>query len=111
MIKVWNTKDSKIEYVMYSIGPVGKIKWRPRYNYHIASFSGLVGDFSVNIWDVRRPYIPLNIFSEHTKNITDIKWMKDPERLLSGGKVICIEHFCFNNGVSLLTRYKCYFAG
>lgn len=106
MIKVWNTKDSKIEYVMYSIGPVGKIKWRPRYNYHIASFSGLVGDFSVNIWDVRRPYIPLNIFSEHTKNITDIKWMKDPERLLSGGKVMIIPHFYFNNDVVSLSTHS-----
>ena len=85
-IKVWNSRDSKVEHLLYSIGPVGKIKWRPRYNYHIASFS--VGpDFSVNVWDVRRPYIPLTVFAEHSKNITDIKWTRDPERLLSGGKV------------------------
>ena len=38
--------------------------------------------------DVRRPYIPLTVFVEHSKNITDIKWMnKIDDRLLSGGKV------------------------
>ena len=87
-IKVWNTSDtSKCEHLVYSIGPVGRIKWRPRYNYHLASCSGMVGDFSVSVWDVRRPYIPFAIFSEHKDVATDIKWLTDPDRLLSGGKV------------------------
>ena len=47
----------------------------------------MVGDFSVSVWDVRRPYIPFAIFSEHKDVATDIKWLTDPDRLLSGGKV------------------------
>jgi hypothetical protein len=35
--------------------------------FHIASCS-LVIDFSVNVWDVRRPYIPFASFEEH-KNV------------------------------------------
>ena len=86
-IKVWNTSEAKCEHLVYSIGPVGRIKWRPRHNYHLASCSGMVGDFTVSVWDVRRPYVPFAVFNEHKNVATDIKWLQDPERLLSGGKV------------------------
>ena len=86
-IKVWNTSEAKCEHLVYSIGPVGRIKWRPRHNYHLASCSGMVGDFTVSVWDVRRPYVPFAVFNEHKNVATDIKWLQDPDRLLSGGKV------------------------
>ena len=81
-----------MEYFVHSIGPVGKIKWRPRYNFHIASCSGLVGDFSINVWDIRRPYLPLAIFGEHRNVATDIAWLQDPDRLISAGKDNLIHH-------------------
>jgi len=95
-IKVWNTSEAKCEHLVYSIGPVGRIKWRPRHNYHLASCSGMVGDFTVSVWDVRRPYVPFAVFNEHKNVATDIKWLQDPDRLLSGGKDNLIHH-AFND--------------
>ena len=86
-IKVWNTSDLRCEHLVHSIGPVGRIKWRPRYNYHIASCSSGVADFSVSVWDVRRPFVPFGVFREHKNVATDIKWLTDSDRLISGSKV------------------------
>ena len=77
---------------MHSIGPVGRVQWRPRYNYHLASCSGLVGDFSINVWDVRRPYMPFAVFNAYKNVATDIVWLQDPDQLLSGGKDNLIHH-------------------
>lgn len=59
-----------------TIASVARIKWRPERTYHIASCSLLI-DFSVNIWDIRRPFIPFASFEEHKDVTTGInihKW-------------------------------------
>ena len=48
-----------------NIAPVARIKWRPHRKNHISSCS-LHIDFSINVWDVGRPYIPFAAFDSHT---------------------------------------------
>ena len=47
-----------------TIASVARIKWRPKRPYHIASCALLV-DCGINVWDIRRPYIPFATFNEH----------------------------------------------
>lgn len=75
-----------LEYIIHTIAVVGRVKWRPEMTYHIASCS-LVVDYSIHIWDVRRPYIPFASFNEHSNVTTDISWKgSDPHTLLSTSK-------------------------
>lgn len=87
-IKIWNMSGSKpsLEFQIQSIAVVGRIKWRPEKMYHIASCA-LVVDYSIYIWDVRRPYIPYYSFNEHTNVTTGIGFKgNDPYCLLSTSK-------------------------
>lgn len=85
-IKVWNVElRSTLEYVIHTIAVVGRIKWRPERMYHIASCA-LVVDYSIYVWDVRRPYIPYASFNEHSNVTTGIAWKADPHVLLSTSK-------------------------
>ncbi|VVC45443.1 WD40/YVTN repeat-like-containing domain,WD40-repeat-containing domain,WD40 repeat,WD40 repeat [Cinara cedri] len=83
-IKVWNVTTNKpiAEYTISTTAPVGRIKWRPYRKYHLAS-SALVLDSAINVWDVRRPYIPYASFTKHTDVATCIAWKGDPFVLLS----------------------------
>ncbi|XP_025193080.1 GATOR complex protein WDR24 isoform X2 [Melanaphis sacchari] len=82
-IKVWNvTNKPVVEYTINTIAPVGRVKWRPYRRYHLAS-SALVLDSAINVWDVRRPYIPYASFAKHTDVATCIAWKGDPFVLLS----------------------------
>ncbi|XP_026810871.1 GATOR complex protein WDR24 [Rhopalosiphum maidis] len=82
-IKVWNVTNKPIaEYTISTIAPVGRVKWRPYRRYHLAS-SALVLDSAINVWDVRRPYIPYASFAKHTDVATCIAWKGDPFVLLS----------------------------
>lgn len=86
-IKVWHigTKPS-LEYTIHTIAVVGRVKWRPEKTFHIASCA-LVVDYSVHIWDVRRPFIPYASFNEHTNVTTGIVFKSnDPNILLSTSK-------------------------
>ena len=56
-------------YSINTIASVARIKWRPQYPFHIASCAFVI-DSSINVWDIRRPYIPLAIFEEHTNVVT-----------------------------------------
>lgn len=87
LIKVWNMSGAKpsLEYTIHTIAVVGRVRWRPDRKYHIASCS-LVVDYSIYIWDVRRPYIPFNAFTEHTNVTTDIAFKGLPHVLLSTSK-------------------------
>lgn len=80
------------EYTISTIAPVGRIKWRPYRKYHLAS-SALVLDSAINVWDVRRPYIPYASFAKHTDVATCIAWKGDPFILLSTNRVI--DHLTF----------------
>lgn len=87
LIKVWNMSSAKpsLEYTINSIAVVGRVRWRPERKYHIASCS-LVVDYSIYIWDVRRPFIPYASFNEHTNVTTDICFKGVPDVLLSTSK-------------------------
>lgn len=75
-----------LEYTIHTIAVVGRVKWRPDRKYHIASCA-LVVDYSIYIWDVRRPYIPYASFNEHTNVTTGIGWKgSDPHVLISASK-------------------------
>jgi WD repeat-containing protein 24 len=87
LIKVWNMSSAKptLEYTIHTIAVVGRIRWRPERKFHIASCS-LVVDYSIYIWDVRRPFIPYASFNEHTNVTTDICFKGVPDILLSTSK-------------------------
>lgn len=76
----------QLEYTINTIASVGRVKWRPQRKYHLASVA-LVVDCSVNIWDVRRPYIPFASFNEHKDVATGIAWRGDPHMLLTTSRV------------------------
>jgi WD40 repeat protein len=87
LIKVWNMSNAKpqLEFTIYTIAVVGRVRWRPDRKFHIASCS-LVVDYSVYIWDVRRPFIPYASFNEHTNVTTDIAFTGAPDTLISTSK-------------------------
>lgn len=87
LIKVWNMSSAKpsLEYSIHTIAVVGRVKWRPERKYHIASCS-LVVDYSIYVWDVRRPFIPYFSFNEHSNVTTDICFKGVPDVLLSTSK-------------------------
>ncbi|KAL5007040.1 hypothetical protein ScPMuIL_015846 [Solemya velum] len=86
MIKVWDLQKEKVIHLVQTIASVAQIRWRPSRRFHIASCSLLV-DFSINVWDIRRPYIPFAAFEEHKDVATGIVWKKDdPHVFFSSGK-------------------------
>ncbi|KXJ67822.1 GATOR2 complex protein WDR24 [Aedes albopictus] len=95
-IKIWNTnpknsslenpKNVSLEYSIHTIAVVGRVRWRPDKMYHIASCA-LVVDYSIYIWDVRRPFIPYASFNEHSNVTTGIAFKgNDSHILLSTSK-------------------------
>ncbi|OWF39356.1 WD repeat-containing protein 24 [Mizuhopecten yessoensis] len=85
-IKVWDLQRNKLLYTIHTVASVMRIRWRPQRRYHIASSSLLV-DFSINIWNIQRPYIPFASFEEHKDVTTDIVWKKeDPHMFYSCSK-------------------------
>eukprot|EP00095_Tigriopus_kingsejongensis_P009251 maker-scaffold922_size80897-snap-gene-0.17 protein:Tk09251 transcript:maker-scaffold922_size80897-snap-gene-0.17-mRNA-1 annotation:"hypothetical protein D910_02335" len=99
-VKVWNIEDDrpKLDTVIQTIGPVGRVKWRPNHRFHIAC-SALALDFSVHIWDVRRPWIPLHSFDQHTDVTTDFVFRRDSEALLSTGRDGMVYHHALQDGI------------
>ncbi|XP_066945306.1 GATOR2 complex protein WDR24 isoform X1 [Macrobrachium rosenbergii] len=96
-IKVWDlTENPTVCYTVQTIASVGRVKWRPNAKYHIAS-SSLLLDCSINVWDIRRPYIPLAAFNEHKNLPTGIAWRADPNSLLSVGKDFTLIHHAFKD--------------
>ncbi|CAI9737490.1 complex WDR24-like [Octopus vulgaris] len=75
----------KLVHIVHTMASVARCKWRPDYKYLIASSSLLV-DFAVNIWDIRRPYIPLAAFNRHKDVASGIQWRNSPNILLSCGR-------------------------
>ncbi|CAB3365150.1 Hypothetical predicted protein [Cloeon dipterum] len=98
-IKVWDlaTINKPVcEHIIPTIASVGHIKWRPQRKYHIAS-SALVVDCSVNIWDVRRPYIAFASFNEHQDVATGVAWRGDPHVILSTSKDFTLYQHVFKD--------------
>ena len=90
-IKVWDTTSRRgdkmhgLEHTVNTIGPVGRVKWRPQRADYLGS-SALCIDFAVNVWDIKRPYVPFAAFLQHRDVTTDIAWGSDPHTLISTSK-------------------------
>lgn len=104
-IKVWNIgAKPSLEYTINTIAVVGRVKWRPENVYHIASCS-LVVDYSIHIWDVRRPYIQFASFNEHSNVTTGIAWKgTDPNVILSTSKDSTIYKHAFKDAIRPSSR-------
>lgn len=100
-IKVWDlTAKPSCDFSISTIASVGRIKWRPQSKWHIASCALLV-DFTINVWDIRRPYVPFAVFSKHKDIPTGIAWRGDPQSLLSTSRVSALNSF-FSLGLLLI---------
>ncbi|RZF40833.1 hypothetical protein LSTR_LSTR003343 [Laodelphax striatellus] len=96
-IKVWDLVSKPVlEFTISTIASVGRVKWRPQRKYHIASVA-LVVDCSVNVWDVRRPYIPFASFNEHKDIATGIAWRGDPHTFLSTSRDCTLYYHLFKD--------------
>lgn len=87
-IKIWSIGTGEIDpvHTIQTIAVVGRVRWRPEKPFQIASCA-LVMDYSIYIWDVRRPFIPYASFNDHTNVTTDIAFKgDDPYSLLSTSK-------------------------
>lgn len=90
ILQVWDlSAKPSCDYTIHTIASVGRIKWRPQKKYHIASCA-LVVDCSINVWDIRRPYIPFASFNEHKDIPTGVAWRGSPQSFLSTSRVILL---------------------
>ncbi|KAK9890774.1 hypothetical protein WA026_012119 [Henosepilachna vigintioctopunctata] len=96
-IKVWDmTNKPSPEYTIHTIASIGHVKWRPQRKYHISSCA-LVIDSSINVWDIRRPYIPYAAFNEHKDIASGIAWKGDPDAFLSTGRDCTLYYHAFSD--------------
>ncbi|KAK0089843.1 hypothetical protein PV325_005150 [Microctonus aethiopoides] len=96
-IKIWDLSvKPTCDYTINTIASVGRIKWRPQRKYHIASCA-LVVDCSINVWDIRRPYIPFASFNEHKDVPTGVAWRNDPQSFLSTSRDCTLYHHAFQD--------------
>ncbi|XP_066583390.1 GATOR2 complex protein WDR24 isoform X2 [Prorops nasuta] len=96
-IKVWDLQAKpSCDYTIHTIASVGRIKWRPQRKYHIASCA-LVVDCSINVWDIRRPYIPFASFNEHKDVPTGVAWRGNPQSFLSTSRDCTLYHHVFKD--------------
>ena len=97
-IKIWDTSQNCTHptHTIQTISPVHKIKWRPGYKYYIASCA-LVLDNNINIWDVRRPFVPFASFQEHMNVATGIIWQKNSDVILSCSEDKTIYHHAMDD--------------
>ncbi|KAI9292896.1 WD40 repeat-like protein [Neoconidiobolus thromboides FSU 785] len=79
-IKIWDTKSDsrKPNGLIQTIAAVSKIRWRPNHLHQIASTS-LNIDYSINVWDINRPYLPKYNIIGHNNITTDIYWAGSDE--------------------------------
>lgn len=60
-----------------------KVQWRPNKPYHLAAC--FKDEATVQIFDVRRPYVPIHVLTQHDKDATSILW-KDTDVLWTVSK-------------------------
>ncbi|GBN98015.1 GATOR complex protein WDR24 [Araneus ventricosus] len=102
-IKVWDTSyKENLEHCIQTIASVSRVKWRPSKKHHIAS-SSLVVDFTVNVWDVRRPYVPFASFCEHKDVATGFAW-RTHDLLLTTSKDCTLYQHTFKDASRLADR-------
>ncbi|KAG0242198.1 WD repeat-containing protein 24 [Actinomortierella wolfii] len=73
-IKVWDMEGEKRRelHTIPTIQYTTKIQWRPNKPYQIAAC--FKDEASIQLYDVRRPYVPLNVLNHHEKDATAILW-------------------------------------
>lgn len=93
LIKVWDVgkPQAQLLHTISTMSSVGRVKWRPQRKFHIANCQMLV-DHSINVYDIRRPFVPFACFAGHKDISTCVRW-KDPHTILSTGKdSLLIQH-------------------
>ena len=91
-------RNHGLEHTVNTIGPVGRVRWRPGRSDYLAS-SALCIDFAVNVWDVKRPFVPFASFNQHRDVTTDIAWGSDPHTLISTSKDGTLYQHVFRDAV------------
>ena len=76
MFKVWQLPEGHSTHslqqpvnTIQTIASVSRIKWRPKRPKEIASVA-MSFDLNINIWEVRRPFIPIATFQGHKDVVT-----------------------------------------
>lgn len=82
-----------LDHHIQTIAPVARVRWRPDEKFDVAS-SSLVFDFSVSVWDIRRPFIPFVTFNEHKDVTKGFVWINH-DTLISTGKDNTLYHHFF----------------
>jgi WD40 repeat protein len=73
-VKVWDLNvANRPRYQIQTIAAVGKVSWRPKCTYQICSSAAVI-DFSVQIWDLHRPTVPLATLGGHRDVVTGMVW-------------------------------------
>lgn len=83
-IKVWCllTQTPMMQHCIPTMESVSKIRWSFDDRNLVAS-SSLKRDFSINVWDIHRPYIALARFTEPHEITTGIAWRRGKYSLVS----------------------------
>ncbi|KAL7675634.1 hypothetical protein ACOME3_001900 [Neoechinorhynchus agilis] len=78
-IKVWDVDDisSPCLFTTFTPSSLARVKWRPFSRYQLATCSSYLMDTSVNVWDVRRAYLPKYSFIDHSDLVTELFWCDD----------------------------------
>uniref|UniRef100_A0A0N5AMW9 GATOR2 complex protein WDR24 n=1 Tax=Syphacia muris TaxID=451379 RepID=A0A0N5AMW9_9BILA len=72
-IRVWNWTDwskGSLNDPIFSLeaySVINRVFWRPNYKFQVVSCS-FGDDPNIYIWDVRRPFFPISVFSDHEKS-------------------------------------------
>ncbi|KAL1915379.1 uncharacterized protein VTP21DRAFT_6837 [Calcarisporiella thermophila] len=74
-IKIWDVSSDRRKplHTIPTISSIARVQWRPDHDNEIAACS-LTSDNRINVWDVRRPYIPKYIVDEQTSMPTGLLW-------------------------------------
>lgn len=90
-VQVWNMNgETRVpEYVIYSANPVSRVAWRPITSNTIAgselAMSYLNNDLTVQVYSLRRKYIPVYSIASHGAQVTGLTF-KDDRYLLTCSK-------------------------
>uniref|UniRef100_H2ZMN8 GATOR2 complex protein WDR24 n=1 Tax=Ciona savignyi TaxID=51511 RepID=H2ZMN8_CIOSA len=87
MVKIWDVGSSNKQVCnIPTTTSVSAVRWRPTHRDQLATVSMML-DFSANVWDLRRRFVPFAYFEEHSDVTTGIVWKpNDPEVLFSCSK-------------------------
>ncbi|KAF9351039.1 WD repeat-containing protein 24 [Mortierella sp. NVP85] len=80
-IKVWDLEDDKDKrreiHTIPTIQFTSKVQWRPNKAYQLAA--SFKEEATVQVFDVRRPFVPLHVLTRHDKEVTTSILWKDAD--------------------------------